>query len=80
MELLKRLFKRKHKCKHTLAIASKYLSFSIRDIIYQCKCGKRELKRESFFFDQPFPIETLYGYYNTEEFNKLLTENNRVDE
>ena len=44
-----------HKWKPKL---SRYLSFNSREILYECKCGKRKLKEVRKDFDTPFPIET----------------------
>lgn len=35
-----------------------YISFNTRDIVYECRCGKRKIIREYRPFDVPFPIET----------------------
>jgi len=35
-----------------------YVSFNTRDIVYECRCGKRKIIREYRPFDIPFPIET----------------------
>lgn len=39
-------------------IVSMYVSFNTRDIVYECKCGKRKIIRDYRPFDVPFPIET----------------------
>jgi len=52
------LFKRKHKCNFHKPIASAYVSFNTRDSLYECKCGKRNIERESVRFDVPFPAPT----------------------
>lgn len=55
-------------------IASEYVSFHTRDIIYQCRCGKRKLRHEFFAFSEEFPIETKYGagLGNHKEFMDIL--------
>lgn len=35
-----------------------YISFNTRDIVYECKCGKRKIERETRSFSDPFPIKT----------------------
>ena len=37
---------------------SRYISFSTREILYECRCGKRKIETISRDFDTPFPIET----------------------
>ena len=39
-------------------IVSRYVSFNVRDIIYECKCGKRQNVKVYAPTDKPFPIET----------------------
>lgn len=51
-------FKKAHICVYSKPIVSRYVSFNTRDIVYECKCGKRKLKRQFFSYNQPFPIET----------------------
>lgn len=68
-------FTRKHRHKHTEPIVSMYISFSTRDIIYECTCGHREVRRESFGFSEPFPIQTAMNITN-KEFLAML--NNQV--
>lgn len=58
MNLINRLFKKNHRCNFTKPIASKYLTFSSRNIIYECRCGKRKMMRVWRRFDDPFPIDT----------------------
>ena len=50
-------------------ILSRYISFSSRDIIYECKCGKKKEKRVWKNFSDPFPIETamLLSYKEYQE-------------
>ena len=37
---------------------SRYISFDSRDILYECKCGKRKIENVYRDFSEPFPIET----------------------
>lgn len=39
-------------------IFSRYRTFSSRDIIYECKCGKRKSVKVWRGFSDPFPIPT----------------------
>lgn len=66
------LFKKSHVCWFGKPIISEYVSFHQRDIVYECKCGKRKLFRVYRDFDQPFPIETTIGSISTKEMNEIL--------
>lgn len=37
---------------------SRYVSFNTREILYECSCGKKELRMITKPFDEAFPIET----------------------
>jgi hypothetical protein len=50
-----------HIHRYNKPIASMYISFHGRDIIYECSCGKRKLERVHRSFSTPFPIETTIG-------------------
>ena len=39
-------------------ILSRYITFTSRDIIYECKCGKKEERNVRKAYGDPFPIET----------------------
>jgi len=52
------LFKRKHKCSFDKPIASSYVSFNTRDILFECSCGKRNIETVIKAFDSSFPIQT----------------------
>ena len=56
--MFKRLKQFFHVHRYSDPILSKYVSFSCRDIIWQCKCGKRISIREWRLFDSPFSKET----------------------
>jgi len=58
MRWIKRLFERLHVCSFSKPIASRYITFNHRDIVYECRCGKRRIERVYASFGQPFPIET----------------------
>ena len=55
----------------TLPVVSKYVSFHQRDIVYQCRCGKKKLDRVYKQFGESFPIETASLITNY-EVNKIL--------
>lgn len=55
---IKNIFKKIHICVYLTPIASRYISFNTRDIVYECSCGKRKLERVFKSFSDPFPIET----------------------
>jgi len=66
------IWKKIHVCYYSKPIISRYVSFSTRDIIYECKCGNRKVFREYRDFSDPFPIET--GMIETQkEFEIYLT-------
>jgi hypothetical protein len=56
-------------------IVSQYVSFNTRDIVYECKCGKRTIKRVYKSFSDPFPIQTTLHLTN-EELKKIVNNNN----
>lgn len=60
-----------HVCNFKKPIASQYVSFHTRDIIFECKCGKRKVERMSKSFSDPFPIETTLGL-TYKEVNAIL--------
>ena len=49
-----------HLCRFSHPIVSKYVGFETRNIIYQCKCGKRKCKKVTRTFEdnRDFPIKT----------------------
>lgn len=59
-----------------------YLSFNQRNIIYECKCGKRKDFVISIDFSRPFPIETT-NHLSFKEFKDILNKNglaeNRIE-
>lgn len=61
MNLIARLFKKTNihiHCFNT-PILSQYQTFGSRKIVYQCECGKKELRAVHRSFSEPFPVETL---------------------
>jgi len=51
---------------------SRYISFSTRDILYECRCGKRKIKSITRDFGTPFPIETTTSLTHKEMQDALL--------
>lgn len=51
---------------------SRYISFNSRDILYECKCGKRKIENVYRDFDTPFPIETTMMITHKEMQDALL--------
>ena len=51
-------------------IISQYVSFNTRDIVYECKCGKRTIKRVYQSFSEPFPINTT-PFITNEDLKKI---------
>ena len=50
---------------------AKYVGFSTRDVIWECRCGERKMKRETRSFSSSFSAPTFL--LNNEEFNQVLT-------
>ncbi len=57
-KIIKSIRKKLHVCYHNKPIISRYMSFHTREIIYECKCGHRQVERVTRAFSDPFPIET----------------------
>lgn len=51
---------------------SRYISFHTRDILYECKCGKRKIETVYRSFDDSFPIETTMLITHKEMQDALL--------
>ena len=56
-----------HFHRFNIPVASQYVSFSTRRIIYACRCGKKEMRTEFYEFSDPFPIETTHGCKNWDD-------------
>jgi len=54
-------------------IASMYVSFNTRDIVYECRCGNRKIIRDYRPFDVPFPIKTN-NFITRQELEKIANE------
>ena len=57
-------------------ILSMYSSFNCRDIIFECRCGKRIAKKVCVPFGEPFPKETDC-FITYKEFNEKLHANSK---
>lgn len=60
MSWIKKIFDWLHACSFSKPIVSRYISFNTRDIVYECKCGRRKIIRIYRAFDVPFPIKTTH--------------------
>lgn len=67
------MFERLHICSFSKPIVSRYISFNTRDIVYECRCGKRKIEREYRSFDNPFPIQTT-NFITHQELEKIANE------
>ena len=61
-----------HSHSYSKPIISRYISFNERDIVYECKCGKRKILRTYMPYEFPFPIQTTYFITNKELESHLL--------
>ena len=70
---MKNIFKRlfQHRCDFYKPIVSQYSSFNCRNIIYQCKCGKRKKYKICKEFSSPFDIQTT-AFITNQEMDKIL--------
>lgn len=73
-KILKFIFPHRHK--YNKPIASKYISFDTRDIIYECQCRERKVFRYRDSYNLNFPIDTNV-FMTNEEFKELLTKNTK---
>lgn len=70
---MKRLLKLFHKCWYKKPILSRYLSFNSREIVFECRCGKRKLFEVTVSdSDKPFPIQTT-PFLTDEDIKQCLT-------
>lgn len=56
-----------------------YVSFNTRDIVYECRCGKREIIRDNRPFDMPFPIQTT-SLITHKELKKIANEKEQFNQ
>ena len=70
-KLIKSTKRKFHRHSYTKPIVSKYVSFSSRNIIYQCKCGHRKSTKIFRIFGEEFPIETS-TFLDDDEFERIL--------
>lgn len=52
-------------------LMAKYVGFSTRDVICECRCGERKMKRETRGFSSSFSAPTFL--LSNKEFNEVLT-------
>ena len=52
-------------------LMAKYVGFSTRDVICECRCGERKMKRETRRFSSSFSAPTFW--LSNKEFNEVLT-------
>jgi len=71
MNIFKLIAQKLHVHRFEKPIASQYWTFNTRRIVYECKCGKRELRKEYYQFGESFPIPTT-DFITNEEIEKLL--------
>jgi hypothetical protein len=73
MEIISKIKKWLHVHSFTKPIVSMYISFNTRDIIYECKCGKR-MSTTEYREQTSFPIPTTHFLTRTEYQNILKNE------
>lgn len=78
---MKKLLKMFHIHLFSKPIVSQYHSFETRRIIYECRCGKREVVKvyASFESNRDFPIKTTMLLTN-KEFNEILSGERNINE
>ena len=52
-------------------IVSKYISFNVRNIIFECRCSQRKLRKEVRTFNESFSMPTTH-FITTKEMNEFL--------
>jgi hypothetical protein len=71
MNIIKIILTKLHSHDYNKPIVSRYVSFSERDIVFECNCGKRQLLRERREFSDAFSMLTTMGITKT-DVKKLL--------
>ena len=66
IKILKKLF---HIHYYSKVVISRYTSFNFREVIVECKCGDRKIKKVSYDSIHPFPTASEISQKN---FNKYL--------
>lgn len=67
---IKKVQDKLHVCIFSKPIISMYSSFNTRNIIYECRCGKRKSYRIYRPFGEAFPIETT-NFLTFKEFKEI---------
>ncbi len=71
---LKKIQDKLHICVFSKPIISRYVGYSTRDIIYQCRCGKRAAQLVCRPSNMDFPIDTSI-MLSHKEFQDILNGN-----
>jgi redox-regulated HSP33 family molecular chaperone len=71
IKIYKSIIKYFHRCYHDKPIIARYRTFSSRDIIFECRCGHRQIERVIREYGDPFPIEPT-NYLTHREFESYL--------
>ncbi len=71
MKLINWLSKKLHIHRFDKPLVSQYASFNTRNIIFECRCGKRRLENEYTPFGTPFSIETTH-FITNEQMQQIL--------
>lgn len=58
-QLIQKIKAKLHVHCHNQPIVSQYWTFHSRRIVYQCRCGHKQLFKVHEPFDVPFPLETI---------------------
>jgi hypothetical protein len=66
---MKTFFKLFHTHNYSKIIASQYVSFNYRNVVVECKCGKRKI--EKYHHDNVYPFKTNCFITNI-EMEKLI--------
>ena len=70
MGFIKKIFENLHVCRFSNPLVSKYTSFNTRDIVFECRCGKRKIINVYRSFGNSFPIETT-NFITNQEIKKI---------
>lgn len=71
MKKLKSILNKLHIHRFNMPILSQYRSFGTRHIVYQCKCGKKELHKIYRNFGDSFPMPTT-NFIENKDVQKVL--------
>lgn len=72
MNLIQRFLKKLFHVHYFKPILSSYVSFNVRNIVYECpKCKARMIEKIKKSFSEPFPIETS-GCFSEKELQDVM--------